>query len=74
MHAEYDVNGLSACEQEQIARQLFYPKSGYEMHVSLFLIISRCTSMPGGAAIYSHVGGILILGAIIQYAIFEIRI
>lgn len=34
MHADYDVNGLTACEQEQIARQIFYPKSGYEMHVS----------------------------------------
>lgn len=34
VHAEYDLNGLSACEQEQIARQIFYPKSGFEMHVS----------------------------------------
>lgn len=34
VHTEYDSNGLSACEQEQIARQIFYPKSGYEMHVS----------------------------------------
>lgn len=34
VHAELDLNGLSACEQEQIARQIFYPKNGYEMHVS----------------------------------------
>lgn len=34
VHAEYDLSGLSACDQEQIARQIFYPKNGYEMHVS----------------------------------------
>ncbi|XP_031620837.1 neuropeptide-like 1 isoform X2 [Contarinia nasturtii] len=34
VHAEYDLNDLSACEQEQIARQIFYPKSGYEMHAN----------------------------------------
>lgn len=34
VHAELDLNDLSACEQEQIARQIFYPKNGYEMHVS----------------------------------------
>ncbi|XP_055310631.1 neuropeptide-like 1 isoform X2 [Sitodiplosis mosellana] len=34
VHAEYDLNGLSACEQEQIARQIFYPKSGNEMHAN----------------------------------------
>lgn len=34
VHAGYDSNGLTACEQEQIARQILYPKSGNEMHVS----------------------------------------
>lgn len=34
VHAQYDLNGLTACEQEQIAQQIFNPKSGYEMHVS----------------------------------------
>lgn len=42
VHAEYDANGLSACEEEQIARQLFYPKSGYEMHVSNELMSKLC--------------------------------
>lgn len=34
VHAEYDLNGLTACEQEQIARQIFFPENGYELHVS----------------------------------------
>lgn len=38
VHAEYDLNGLTACEQEQIAQQIFYPTSGNEMHVSRLLV------------------------------------
>lgn len=34
VHTQNDLNGLTACEQEQIARQIFFPKSGHEMHAN----------------------------------------
>lgn len=47
VHAGYDSNGLTACEQEQIARQIFYPKSGHEMHVSrVFINMCKIEYMP----------------------------
>lgn len=36
VHAELDSNGLTACQQEELMRQIFYPKSGYELQVSIF--------------------------------------
>lgn len=35
IRAQYDSNGLTACEQEQTARQIFYPSNGYELHVNI---------------------------------------
>lgn len=51
VHAEYDLNGLSACEQEQIARQILFPKSGYDMHVSnLFYTVVGIACAPEWAS------------------------
>lgn len=36
VHAELDSSSLTACEQEELMRQIFYPKSGYELQVSIY--------------------------------------
>lgn len=38
VHAESELNGLTTCELEQIARQIFYPNAGYELHVSVSIL------------------------------------